>query len=163
MDPLGLFCTYDFAKHYYSGGGSTINMGAVGLLGQFENSSSVRESVFFFKLATQFAAKGKAKSLCKDCDKGTKSASFSMQDKDGTNVTGAPCLFAVGDSTLFRKADCNVTANCDNRTFSYGCSLGFSIRDWFKDPIDLGIELPGGTAYRINADWSDSASGSGSF
>jgi RHS repeat-associated protein len=163
IDPLGLFCTFDFAKHYYTGGGSTIDLGAVGLLGAFQNSASVQGAVGDFKQKVSSTAKAKASSLCKNCDKGTKSTSFNLKDTAETNVTGEPCLFAVGGSTFFRNAGCGVTVNCDNRTFSFGCSLGFSIRDWFRDPIDLGIELPGGTPYRINAGWSESYSGSGSF
>ena len=165
IDPLGLFCTFDFAKHYFSGGGSTIDLGGVGLLGAFQNSASVQGSVNSFKQKVASTAKAKASSLCKNCDKGTKSTSFNMNDTDskGTNVTGEPCLFAVGHSTFFRNAGCGVTANCDNRTFSFTCSLGLSIRDWFQYPFRIAIELPGSTIYRINADWSENYSGGGSF
>lgn len=165
IDPHGLFCTYNFAEHYFSGSGATVDLGAVGLLDDFQGSASVQGSVSGFKQKVTSTAVAKADSLCKDCDKGTKSISFRVHDKDpkGTDVTAEPCLFAVGHSTFFRKADCDVTANCDNRTFSLGCSIGFSIRDWFKDPIDLGFELPGGVPYRINADWSESYWGGGRF
>ena len=86
MDPLGLFCTFDFAKHYYTGGGSTINLGGVGLLGGYQNSASVQGSVNSFKQKVSSIATAKAKSLCKDCDKGTKSTSFNLNDKDVTNM-----------------------------------------------------------------------------
>ena len=163
IDPIGLFCTNDFAKHYFSGGGTTIDLGSVGLLGAFKSSPSVQSSVSSFKQNVTSRATAKAKSLCKSCDTGTKSTSFSTSDKDVTNVTGRPCLFAVGHSTLFRSAKCGITADCDNRTFSFGCSLGFKVRDKFEDPLDIGIEIPGGTIYRINADWSDSVVGYGSL
>lgn len=163
VDPLGLFCTFDFAKHYYTGGSSTIDLGGVGLLGAFQNSASVQGSVNRFKQQVASTAKTEARSLCKNCDKGTKSTSFNLNDRDVTNVTDEPCLFAVGHSTFFRSAGCGVTANCKTRTFSFGCSLGFSIRDWFRDPISLGFETPFGTPYRINGNWSESYSGRGSF
>lgn len=162
-DPLGLFCTFDFAKHYYTGGGSTIGLGGVGLLGAFQNSASVQSAVNGFKQKVSATAKAKASGLCTNCDKGIKSTSFNLNDTGVTDVTGEPCLFAVGHSTFFRKVGCGVTANCANKTFSFGCSLNFSIRDWFRDPINLGVELPGGTPYRINAGWSDRLTGSGSF
>jgi len=163
IDPLGLFCTFDFAKHYYTGGGSTVDLGGVGLLGAFQNSASVRHAVADFARKVRSNAEAKAKSLCKNCNKGMKSASLTIRDTTETNVTGEPCLFAVGGSTFFRNANCGVTANCDAKAFTFGCSLGFSIRDWFRDLIDLGFELPFGETYRINADWSDSLSGSGNF
>ncbi len=161
-DPLGLFCTFDFVTHYYAGGGTAIDLGAVGLLGAFQNAASVQGSVNSFKDKARLDAASKAGSLCKKCDKGTKSGSFSLQDKDITNVTGDSCLFAVGHSTFFRSGNCSVSANCSSRTFSFSCSTSFSIRDWFQDPIDLGTEV-GGTPYQINAGWSGSVSGSGSF
>lgn len=149
----------------FAGGGSTIDLGGVGLLGTFQNAASVQGSVNSFKQKVASTAKEKASSWCKNCDKGIKLTSFNLNDTDakGTNVTGEPCVFAVGHSTFFRNATCGIIANCDNSTFSFGCSLGFSIRDWFRDPINIGIELPGGTPYRINADWSESYSGGGSF
>ncbi len=73
-----------------------------------------------------------------------------------------PGMFAVGHSTLYRSATCEVFANCDNKTYAYSCSRGFKIRDWFRDPLDIGVEA-GGTLYRINADWGDTQTGGGSF
>ena len=163
IDPTGLFCTQDFVNHYFYGSGQTVDLGGVGLLGAFQSAASVRASVKAFKDKTKSAAEAKARSLCPQCVKGTKSTSFTLDDRDVTDVTNEPCLFSVGNSTFFRSANCSVTANCDNRTFSYGCSLGFKIQDWFRDPIDLGIEIPGATPYRINANWADSVSGSGRF
>jgi len=160
-DPLGLFCTFDFVKRYYSGGG-TLDLGAVGLLGAFQNSASVQGSVNSFKSKVQMAAAAKAGTLCKECDKGSKSGSFGLADTAETNVTGEPCLFSVGKSTFFRSASCNVSADCNSKTFSFSCSTSFKIRDWFRDPLDVGIEV-GGTPYRINADWSSNVSGNGSF
>jgi RHS repeat-associated protein len=163
IDPSGLFCTQDFVNHYFYGSGQTVDLGAVGLLAAFQNAASVRSSVNSFKDKTKSAAEAQARSLCPQCTNGTQSASFNLDDRDVTNVRNEPCLYSVGNSTFFRSANCGVTANCDNRTYSYGCSLGFNIRDWFRDPLDIGVELPGGTPYRITAGWSDSVSGSGAF
>lgn len=162
-DPAGLFCTADFVKHYWTGGGATIDLGAVGLLGTFQHASSVVASVNKFKQNVARAAKARAASLCVNCKKGTKSASFSLKDRDVTNVRGEPCLFAVGHSTFFRNADCGVTAKCDTHQYSFTCALGFSIRDWFEDPLDVNVELPFSTIYRINAQWQETYAGGGSF
>jgi RHS repeat-associated protein len=161
VDPMGLFCTTDFVSNYY-GSHQTIDLGAVGLLSTFQNSNSVRGSVIIFKDILRLAAINQSKAMCNKCNKESQTTSFNLNNNDVTNVRGETCLFAVGQSTLFRSATCNIAANCDNRTYSFSCSLGFKIRDWFKDPLDIGIEA-GGTPYRINADWSDSISGIGWF
>lgn len=165
IDPSGLFCTQDFVNHYFYGSGQTVDLGGVGLLGAFQNAASVRSSVQAFKGKTKSAAEAKARSLCPPpCPKGIRSTSFNLDDRDVTDVTNEPCLYSVGKSTFFRSANCSVSANCDNRTYSYGCSLGFKIRDWFEEPFRIpGLEVPGADIYRINADWADSVSGSGTF
>ncbi len=161
-DPFGLFGTKDFFWHYYFGGRKAIDLANVGLLNAFRNAPSVWAATDDFKYNAMMAAQTKAKSLCANCAKGTKSANFSMNDKTTTNVTNEPDLFAVGKSTFFRATQCSVTVDCSSKSFSYSCSFNYSIRDWFRDPLDLGIEV-GGKPYRINAGWTENISGFGSF
>lgn len=162
IDPFGLFGTLDFGSHYYSGGGSPIDLAAVGLLPSFRSAGSVQIATDDFKHSIQETAETKARSLCGRCDKGEKSTNLSMNDKTVTDVTNEPDLFAVGHSTFFRSGQCSITVNCSTRTYFYYCSTNFSIRDWFKDPLNMGIEV-GGTPYPINADWTEGVSGVGSF
>jgi RHS repeat-associated protein len=162
-DPMGLFCTKDFVDHYYFGSGETVDLGAVGLLANFQRASSVRNSVNSFKNKARSAAAGEARKLCTGtCPPDVASTSFSLNDRDVTDVTNEPCLFAVGNSTFFRSASCGVSADCKTNIFLFGCSLSFGIRDWFRDPIGQGTEI-GGIPYRINANWTDSVSGEGKF
>ena len=158
-DPSGLF---SFVDHYYTGGGRTIDLANVGLLSAFQNSGSVTTAVGMFHLGLGGKAKEKASSLCDGCDTGTKVDSFSASDTVGTNVTQVLGLFSIGNSSFFRKGNCQIMANCDNKSFTYQCSSNFSIRDWFRDPLDIGVEV-GGTPYRINADWTTNSSGCGSW
>ena len=167
-DPLGLFCTPDFVLHYYSWSGTTIDLGAVGLLNTFEQSSSVRGAVQTFKLKVSSTARSKAKSLCKNCDDGIKHTTFGVNGKDYTDVTHEPCLFSVGHSTFFEYAGCSLSVDCKTRTYSFSCGLNFSIRDSFQDPADItektGLPFePWGRPYMITAGWSESFSGTGRF
>jgi len=162
IDPLGLFSTADFVWHYYFGNGIPIDLGQVGLLDTFKNAGSVRASTFVFQAHVREAAIEKAKSLCSACGQETISANFNLRDQDETDVTSEPNLFAVGGSTFFRSAGCHVRANCSTKTCSYNCALTFAIRDWFRDPVGLGIELLG-TIYRINASWAEDLSGNGEW
>jgi hypothetical protein len=140
-----------------------IDLGAVGALGSFQHSASVSGAVGAFKELVRATASSKARSLCGDCDQDVKTATFGLKDSVGTDVTWEPGLFSVGGSAFFRSAQCNATADCAARTYSYSCSLEFSIKDWFRDPLDVGLEVPGCKPYRINANWSDSLSGGGGF
>jgi RHS repeat-associated protein len=164
IDPFGLYGTSDFVLHYCLGGESPIDLGAVGLLGAFQNSASVSNSVGAFKEMARATAKMKAQSLCGICDKGTKTSTFNLKDPDITNVRNEPDLYSVGNSTFFRSAQCSVSSNCSDKTFNFTCSLNFSIRDWFRRPLGENVpEVPLCKPYRINANWSDSVSGSGAF
>lgn len=65
-DPLGLFCTSDFVKHYILGSGKTINLASVGLLSTFVNSRSVQSEMLSERIAMIATAAAKAKELCKN-------------------------------------------------------------------------------------------------
>jgi len=167
-DPLGLFGTNDFVNHYYYGGGTAIDLGSVGLLGAFQNSSSVRSAVNSFLTPVLNAAQQNAQSLCANCARGTRSTSFSVRENTTTDVRDDPGLYAVGGSTFFRSAQCTLSANCSARQYSFSCSQSFSIRDSFSNPADIFNILPftfevGGTPYGITASWSQNLTGSGSW
>jgi hypothetical protein len=52
-----------------------------------------------------------------------------------------------------------VNLKCNKNVFSYECNLNFSISDWFRDPLGIGIEVPGGTPYQITAAWAETYEG----
>jgi RHS repeat-associated protein len=154
-DPYGLFCTKDFVDHYYHGHGESIDLGNVGLLPRFRNSNSVRRSVENFHQMALSTAKKMAASKCRCHGGGSGAYTFSLDNNDVTDVTTEECLFAVGHSSFFRKGSCHLIVSCETRTFRLDCSMNYGIRDSFNDPLDIGIELPGGTAYKINAGWNE--------
>jgi len=166
VDPLGLFGTNDFVNHYFNGSGG-IDLGSVGLLGAFQNSSSVSSAVSSFQYPLYMGARSKALSLCANCATGTKTGNFSVQSNTTTDVTNVSGLFAVGGSSFFRSAQCALSTNCSAKQYSFSCSQSFSISDSFSDPLDIGhvtghdVEVPGGTPYAITASWSQNFSGSG--
>jgi RHS repeat-associated protein len=170
VDPAGLFGLSDFVGNYFSSDPRPVDLGSVGLLGDFQNSSSVTSltSGFREQTAGAAAAADKARIMCANCDQGTRKANFSFsENKDNrptSNVTWeSAALFNVGKSSFFRSAQCMVVANCKTRRFMYSCGLSFSIKDKFSDPIDIGAELPGGSPYPITASWVAHAGGSGGF
>lgn len=168
VDPAGLFGLSDFLGNYFSPNPEPVDLGSAGLLGDFQNSSSVSALTNGFKGQAAAAAADKARTLCSNCDQGTRKANFSLSEgknnRPTSNVTWeSAALFNVGKSSFFRSAQCMVVANCKTRRFMYSCGLSFSIKDKFADPLDIGAEIPGGSPYPIAASWTSQTGGSGGF
>jgi RHS repeat-associated protein len=166
-DPSGLdpWDTWDFLKHYYVGGGRPIDLADVGLLERFQRSGSVTAATTAFKQEVLERAKKEAREQCaRNAITGKNGSGYFRLAPTSvvTDVTHEPGLFVVGHSSFFRAAVGFVYPNCKCRTFRYKATLGFYIRDWFEDPLGVGIE-PLGFAYRINASWTEDFSGNGSF
>lgn len=166
-DPLGLqtWDTWDFVKHYYFGGGTSVNLADVGLLNAFQRSSSVIARITEFQTLVLQKAKEEARAQCaRDAITGKNHSSYFKIPASSvvTDVTREPGLFSVGHSSFFRTAVGFVYPNCKCRTFHFSATLGFYISDWFQDPLDIGVE-PLGIPYRINASWSEDFSGDSSF
>jgi hypothetical protein len=121
--------TWSFVSHYYFGKGVAVNLVDIGLATQFENAVSVKRTTEAF-----------IRTVMSRAHPGYTYAKVGFSD-----VKGEPGLFSIGRSQVFRNASCG-TGSCD---------FHFSIRDSFKDPLDIrGVE-PGGTPYDIHHDWSD--------
>lgn len=137
-DPNGLdWDTADSVRHYWTGMGHTMDLAAVGLLDNFQNSSSVIGKVTELKYRALRTAQDKARSLCKYCNDGrTRSDFFRLDDLVSINVTSEPRLFVLGDGNLNRYALCFIYANCSSRSFNFSCDLLFSTYDSFTDPLD---------------------------
>lgn len=127
--PPNRWGTPAFVHHYFNGDGREVRLADVGLAELFERSDSVQN------ITNQFIA---------DILNNPRSIS----ERAVSDVTNEPRLFAVGNSTLFMRSECN-TQKCD---------FNFSIRDRFADPLDINDTVPGeteiGTPYEINHDWS---------
>jgi hypothetical protein len=76
-------------------------------------------------------------------------------------------VFSLGHSTLQMKSTFDGKIDWTTCTFKFTVHLTFTIRDMFKDPAEIfnwfkrDVELPGGTPYQMNADWSKDYSGGG--
>ena len=152
-----VWSTENFVYHYYTGRGRAIDLADVGLLETFKNAPDVRRSVEDFKGRVDTRVEVFAPFTC--CTRislqppETENLSGKITDK--TDVTSV--IYSVGRSTFFREYDCDV--NCAKLRASgeleYHCRLAFSIKDSFKEPLDLkGVEV-GGTPYPINASWTE--------
>ncbi|WP_238701871.1 RHS repeat domain-containing protein [Mariprofundus erugo] len=117
--------TMDFVNRYFTGGGD-VTLKSVGLGSSFENAASVQSQVRDFIIGTIIYAQD----------------GYSFSDRGVSNVTWEPNLFSVGKSPFFKSVTCSRGL----------CIYNFGIKDWFRDPI--GVELPGGTPYRISHSWS---------
>ncbi|MBV2185230.1 MAG: hypothetical protein KUL88_11895, partial [Rhizobium sp.] len=119
--------TLDFVKHYFLGHGEAVRLVDVGLADDFRNSSSVKAVTGKFIEDTL----------------GRAYPGYTVDGIDTSDVTREPGLFSVGHSSLFMGAGCGVST----------CTFNFEIKDWFRDPLDLGVEIVGGTPYPINDNW----------
>jgi RHS repeat-associated protein len=168
MDELGLeWGTSDFVYHYFHGRGTPVDLASVGLLDNFQNAGSVVAAVNSFINDLKSYAKSLAKSFCSiryiRPGPSTFNVSFTRYNTTLTNVTFEPHLYVVGHSIFSRSASCNEFIDCLHRYFSCTCKAAFGIRDNFADPLDMGIEIHGGTPYAINASWKRSVSYNATF
>ena len=172
VDPSGLFGTTDFLDHYINGGGAPIDLATVGLLGRFRNQASVQAAIKDFQAKVTSKARSKAGGRCSSCGGPVmRSATFTLSVT--TTVVSdrylASPLLSLGSSTFFRKADCDLTANCSSMTFVVRCTLEFSINDRFQDALDVFNVIPGdqdmpyATTYPIVANWTESFTQGGTF
>jgi RHS repeat-associated protein len=158
IDPFGLFSARDFWRHYRSGKKTPIDLADVGLLDKFRKASSVQKATSEFENLVPVALGVKAKDLCRNCNNGKQSATFSYSSTTKTDVTFTSlALFSVGRSAFYRTALCNITADCSLRYYYYFCALGYSISDKYTQPFNfrgVGPRKEVGTPYPITASWN---------
>jgi len=162
-DPSGLCSTTDFTNHYWNGGGSAVNLGAMGLGGAFEGAPTVGGAISSFESSIVAQGASLAGSLCAGKKSGTQVAVFTSDSRTITDVTNVPCLFSVGHSTFFERATSTLVADCCSHKFTIRSFEHFFIRDRFADPLSLGFEIPGGHPYPINYDFYRSKTVNGTF
>ena len=142
-------------QHYYGRSGRTIRLEDAGLYNTYWGADAVRQQMHGFYSKTQWSLAGDVRS--RPCT--TSQYTFSLKDKTSTDVTNV--IFVLGNSSFFREVSCTVKlgrcrgccaqSNIPQRSYTATCDFHFYIRDWFRDPWDLGFE-PGGVPYRINSD-----------
>ncbi len=165
-DATGYYGTSDFVINYFTNA-DPVNLNEVGLIGKFRNNSNVKSSIVGFKDEVNYSCQARASIACgssKGSDNSLHYSNFNYSSNDVTDVSSDVLgLYAIGHSTFYRNATCSLSYNCALRKFSYSCQGSFSIKDWFRDPLDVGAEIPGGNPYPINASWSENFSGGGNF
>jgi hypothetical protein len=145
-----------FVWHYFTGGGKPVDLAHIGMLERFRAVPDVKRKVQEFKNRAEEQVKAIASSA-RDCPDYLGGFYPPFVHADTTTTRARNEIFCVGDSTFFRRCVCLIQVNscCGSRIdkYEWSCCFHFYIRDWFRDLLDLGVELPGGQPYRINADW----------
>jgi RHS repeat-associated protein len=166
-DPFGLFGTPFFVSHYFDGNGTPVNLGDIDLGQAFQNSAGVIGIVSRYTDEINAAAQAHARSICAGAS-GTKSLPFSLPlEQQPGGVVVAPYLdflnplWAVGRSSIYTSAKCQLVADCCHRTYKVSCESHFFIEDWFQDPFELGIEIS--TPYEIDYGFFKDIQSSGRF
>lgn len=141
----------DFVDWYFNGQGQPVTLAQIGLAAQFENLVGGEVHDFFAATLEDMIGTG-LKLKC-----GRRLYKHRI-DNTVTDVTNS--IFSVGNSTFFRSARCFVFKNCSPNgcSVTVSCDFRFKIRDWFANPLDIGMEIQGGTPYRINHDFGFSDS-----
>lgn len=147
VDPWGLaWSTADFVNHYRNGNGQPVNLGSVGLLGQFKSTDGVSE----LRSRTR--------------------SEISAGSRSGYNKTTShakPVAWSLGG------VDVEASYNCDAcKCKEIKCTVLFQINEWFSDPVELWEWIgrkdepekyhdrdpeynPGGQPYQITATWAE--------
>ena len=165
VDPSGLsWSTADFIKHYYNGGGTTVDLGSIGLLDKVKNSEPGKSATELFELLAKSEIKrlGFEKLSCS----GKKTVSADGDKNRFFNLTGV--VFSLGNTMVRMKSTCDAVLTCDLccdkksprvMTFVYACDFEYSVVDSFSRPFGLGSNQlqaeAGGTPYQITGDWDN--------
>lgn len=172
VDPSGLkWCSADFVRHFYVGGGSSVSLGSTGLQNEFQSHSSVSGPINAWKasLASKAEARGTALlSKCVGCEVYTDQFNETTRSSYSVAAGTSPannCLWSLGRGFLNGSANCFAYVDCASKRVHWSCSLGFQGTDSFTKPLDIaGTPFKyqgqvGGTPYAITIGWGDTISG----
>lgn len=145
----------DFTNAYFNGNGEKMDLAGTDYATSFRNSKSVKGKVSEFRGIVNSVISMN----CENCP----SDAITGESKTVTDVTwevtpSNKALFSIGNSTFYRNYSCAFSKD-ENCKCIYNCTMTFSIKDWFRDPLDIGVEIPGGTVYPINLTWEESING----
>jgi len=153
--------TESFVAYYFIGGGGSIDLANVGLLGRFRKNSSVRGAADKFKARQVNLVIEKARNICRKARKTNviSKHGFSDRNTEVTNVTNDGPLFSVDGSTLFQSSEAKFILDCESQDIHLQARLNFRIDDRFVDAVDIfnwfgpDLDLPFSKAYNITANW----------
>lgn len=116
----------EFVNHYYYGDGTTIDLRDVGLGDVIRNSPPVRSAVRGFVTGLFI-----------------QQPTVLVTYRASLDLTSD--IYSVGNTSFYAQGMCHGGT----------CFYRAGITDWFRDPLGLGRELPGGTPYRIVYEWGE--------
>jgi RHS repeat-associated protein len=162
VDPSGLWTSWQYAQHYFRGKGKPVDLAETGDLAAVQEASAAAMNQF--KHAATLAAREAALAAAAEgLD------SFSGNKTDKKLMDYKPVVFSLGHSNLEMRASFEGVIDWKTCTFTFKVHLSFAIHDMFQDPADIfnmfkkSVELPGGTPYQMNANWSSDYTGGGSI
>ena len=132
----------DFTNHYWNGNGTSVRVRDTGNLRAIVNEY---QRIVERNLLGQIA------------DEARENIDHSFQDSFRNVYPMQSTVFSLGDTTIggiFRGK-----SNSEKGVLQIQADLSFFLYDEFADPIDLGVELPGGTPYPIKDYWEGQVNG----
>ncbi len=161
VDPLGLFGLSDWFHHYFFGNGAPIDLGSIGLLGDFQNAADVRNASRRFRERLSQRMGQEMLAACSTCPSGNKDFGFSERDGAPIDLTYTPNLYVLGNGSLKLFATCSGSGECASGQYCGDCKLQFGYYDRFIDVPDVADsisgdqELPYGVPFAITAGWTE--------
>jgi RHS repeat-associated protein len=157
-----------FVSHYWRGFGRTVDVIEVGLLQALRAAKGTKLALQATQARIQAEAVRQAKTLCDDCDKGSKPFTFGTgREESKRNFTDEPGLFVYGKGPLFTGSTCSGIANCATRTCSFDCEISVDVPDEFSDPFSFreryGTPVEVGIPYALKARWVEQWAGAVGF
>jgi RHS repeat-associated protein len=157
-----------FWLHYVHGKGQSVDLIEAGLLSALRAAKGTKDALQATQARIQAEAVRQAKTLCNDCDKGTKSFRFGTDRREiGRDFTDEPGLFVYGKGFLYTSSTCAGMANCATRTCSFDCAISVDVPDEFSDPFSFreryGTPVEVGIPYALKARWVEQWAGATGF
>ena len=116
-------------NHYEDGAGATVTLQRIGLLEAFRNTDSVRNAEKRIEEGyKEYLLNVVLKPKCDGCTLWVSGDVSGGLFDETYDVTGDPCLFAVGNGQLFNRGSCQGKYNCMDGTYNGACNLTLYIR-----------------------------------
>ena len=161
----GQWDTTDFATHYFFGKGRPVNLEQVGLLDDFQDSSSGVKIQTDWEASVQNQVTEKVQQMraqpaAENADPNV-TIEFKIEDWYTYKMSNsmADPLYSLGGGGLTSRAACKITLNRDTGQAQWSADLSYEGHDPFHDPFSNGKEIPFSTPYNIDFQWNKQIGG----